>query len=108
MSEKAKNFFKTVTKSGGLFHSKSLSLKATKDGSSGPCVYVVVSKKVTPSAVSRNRLKRRVRGLFSEAGSQSIQAIFYAKKGAGSLSSKELREEVMCLINNVKQEKLSK
>jgi len=85
-------------KSGGLFSSKHLSLKALKVGSSKSEVRVVVSKKVAPSAVSRNRLRRRIRGLFEEIGPKSIQAIFFAKKGVNEISLKELREEINHLV----------
>ncbi|MFC1730964.1 ribonuclease P protein component [candidate division KSB1 bacterium] len=105
MKEKTKSFFQTVTKSGGLFNSDHLSLKATKGGSSKSEVHVVVSKKVVPSAVSRNRIRRRVRGLFEEINPSSMQAVFYTKKGAKDISLNKLREEVGSLISDVEREK---
>lgn len=101
MKEKTKSFFKTVTKSGGLFNSDHLSLKAIKGGPLKSEVRVVVSKKVASSAVSRNRIRRQVRGLFEEINPPSIQAIFYAKAGVKDLSLKELRKEVGSLIKDL-------
>jgi len=98
MREKTKSFFRTVMKSGGLFGSKHLSVKAVIVESSRSQVKVVVSKKVALNAVARNRLKRRIRGIFEEISPKSLQAIFYTKKGSGELSFKELKEEVVSLI----------
>lgn len=89
-------------KSGGLFSTKDLSLKIIKGESLKSEVRVVVSKKTIPSAVFRNRLKRRIRSIFKEARPQSLQAIFYAKAGISELSFKELRKEVICLIERCK------
>jgi ribonuclease P protein component len=101
MKEQTKTFFRTVMKSGGLVNSEHLSLKIVKDSSLKSEVRVVVSKKVIPLAVSRNSFKRRVRQLFEEMDLKSVQAIFFAKKGVGEISLKELREEVVYLIDKL-------
>jgi len=101
MKEKTKSFFQTVTRSGGLFNSDHLSLKAITGKSLISEVRIVVSKKVVPSAVSRNRIRRQIRGLFEEINPPSTHAIFYAKKGVEDISLKDLRKEVSGLIGDI-------
>ncbi|MEX0652183.1 MAG: ribonuclease P protein component [Candidatus Paceibacterota bacterium] len=101
MREKTETFFKTVMKSGGLFSSPHLSLRAVKLGVKKTQVRVVISKKTIKHATARNLLRRRVRGLFEEVAPYPIEAIFYTKKGAQDISKKELREEISYLIKKI-------
>ncbi len=87
-------------KSGKMFSSKHLSLKAVSSDVSKPGVRVVVSKKVVNKAVTRNLIRRRIKGLFKEIGPK-ILVVFYVKKGVDGISLKELRKEVIYLINKV-------
>lgn len=60
---------------------------------------VVVSKKVAPTAVERNKTRRRVFGaLEAMSPIQPATYIFFAKKGAPELSYKNLEAEVRTLI----------
>lgn len=102
MREQTKKFFETVTKSGSLFNSKHLSIKVISEESIKSEIRIIISKKIAPSAVSRNHIRRRIRGLFKEMDLQSIQAILYTKKGVEAMSVKELREEVNHLIKRCK------
>jgi len=97
-SEKTKNFFNTVSKYGVLFHSNHLSIKTLNDKTKEYESHIIISKKVSPSAVSRNKIKRRVKALFKEISPKSKKVIFYGKKGISNLSFKELQEEVKYLI----------
>lgn len=101
MREHTDIFFQTVMKSGGLFSSKHISCKAIKKKNIKSQVRVVISKKVTKLAVERNRLKRQIRSVFEEVSPCSVWAVFYVKKGAREVSFKELRNEVICLINDI-------
>ncbi|MCW9054932.1 MAG: ribonuclease P protein component [Candidatus Pacebacteria bacterium] len=91
MKEETKEFFTSVMRGGSLHHSPHLSLKFLLGGEAP--VRVVVSKKVVSSAVSRNRLKRRIRAIFKEIH-PPIQAIVFAKKGVGEVSFDDLRAEL--------------
>ncbi len=101
LKSQTKTFFKTVVESGGLFNSKHLSLKAVSKETLMPEVKIIISKKVVSSAVDRNHLRRRVRGIFNNAGGNHMWAIFYAKKGSGGLSFKDLQSEVKYLIKKL-------
>lgn len=102
MREQTKKFFETVTKSGSLFSSKHLSIRVISEKSLKSEIRIIVSKKVASSAVSRNRIRRRIRGLFGELDLQSVQIVLYTKKGVETMSIKELRKEVIYLIKKYK------
>lgn len=101
MKNQSEVFFQTVMKLGGLFSSEHISCKIFKGKSITSEARVIVSKKVSKSAVVRNRLKRQVRGVFKRANPSSVWVVFYVKKGADKLSVKQLSEEVAILINKI-------
>ena len=92
--------FQAIIKEGMLVYSKHLSFKYKL--SPEAFVTVVVSKKTIPSAVVRNKLKRRIRALFSESQNASLSGIFFAKKGIDTLSFHQLEKEVFSLLQKTK------
>ncbi len=98
-----KNFFKTVMKFGGLFNSKHFSLKTVNKNVSKPEIKIIISKKVISSAVKRNKLRRRIRGIFNKTKNNDIWAVFYTKKGSGELSYIEIKSEVEYLLRRLKK-----
>ena len=102
MKQITKNLFKAITRRGFSGSSAHFSLKAIQADFKAPTdVRVVASKKIIPSAVSRNRLKRRVRAIFNEV-QPSIQAVFFVKKGAAVISFNEMRREITFLLKKFK------
>lgn len=81
------------------FHTDHLSIRAVPAESTQ--FSVVASKKVARTAVSRNRLKRRVYAALENAYprlNNSHRAVFYAKKGAEELPYSAIQEEVLFLL----------
>lgn len=103
LSEKPENFFNIVMKGGTLSHSPHLSLKSFHNTTSTNCHFtIVVSKKVVKSAVTRNKVKRRLRMLFQELKpKKNVLGIFFAKKGIDTVSFSELRKEAYLLIGKI-------
>lgn len=61
----------------------------------GKGVTVVVSKKVSPKATERNRLKRRIRAILAEHGKETEGAYkVIVNPEAKNLTFKELKKEV--------------
>ena len=97
-----KALFTSIMNDGVLYHSKHLSFKWKS--STETKVFVVVSKKTISSAVLRNKLKRRIRMLFSsEAKNSPISGIFFTKAGINTLSFTQLKEEVCFLLQKIKK-----
>ncbi|PCI89707.1 ribonuclease P protein component [Candidatus Kaiserbacteria bacterium] len=62
-------------------------------------VAVVVSKKVSPTAVGRNTLKRRVREVLrSVSFPTNATYIVYVKKNSQTLTPKEIKKEIQGLL----------
>lgn len=101
MKKITKNLFRAVTKDGGARSSRHFLLKALKTLPQHADVRVVVSQKTVSSAVSRNRIKRRVRAIFKETH-PSLQAIFFVKKGAARISFNDIRGEITFLLKKFK------
>lgn len=102
MKQTTKDLFGAITRSGASKSSAHFSLKALKTASfKSADVRVVASKKVISSAVSRNRLKRRIRAIFNEM-QPPLQAIFFVKKGGAPLPFNVLREEITFLLKTFK------
>lgn len=60
---------------------------------------IVISKKVSGSAVIRNKLKRRISAVLedknlSESKSKPLLIVIYAKRGAQNLTTREIKEEL--------------
>ncbi len=62
---------------------------------------VVVSKKVAPTAVARNTLKRRIRSALQQNRAPKFSGIYiiYAKKGATALTVSDMAKELSQLIS---------
>jgi len=87
----------TITK-GTSKHSKNFSIRfITKE--SPTTVAVVISKKVEPTAVGRNSLKRRIRNVIRSLPliDQKVFTV-YVKKGACELSIPEIKKELESLL----------
>jgi ribonuclease P protein component len=71
--------------------------------SAQPRFAVVVSKKVAKTAVTRNRLRRRVYEFVRTTSPSlpAIEAMFIMQKGASALSAAQLREEVLLLLKKI-------
>jgi ribonuclease P protein component len=84
------------------YHSHILSLFVYKKPDNSPSQFSFsVSKKVAKSAVSRNTLRRRGYAAITPLLSQSkfgFYCMFSFKKGAASLTSKDIIEEVTFLL----------
>lgn len=100
-----KQLFSDVLKKGKSYHSPHLSLKVlnvqsstlnTVDKSS---FYFVVSGKIIKKVVKRNLFKRRGRSITRASGAKGgYIGAFFAKKGAGTLSFEEIKEEIFDLM----------
>lgn len=62
----------------------------------------VVSKKVVPKAVDRNRAKRRARAAFKEVWPEAGLYVVHVKKLALSANFKELCSELSMLLEKLK------
>ncbi len=72
--------------------------------SSVPKIAVSVSKKVSKSSVTRNKIRRRVYSTLRPLiGSLSGTYLFTAKKGAEKIKGEDLKEEVTELLNKLKK-----
>jgi ribonuclease P protein component len=80
------------------FSSKHLTLKTIEGPNKGPVI--IVSKKVAPLAVLRNRIKRRLRKLCTSELIDTnkvvspLVPVIYTRKGVGELSFSELELEI--------------
>ena len=82
------------------FHTDYFSIRAVP--AENPRFSVVVSKKVARTAVSRNRLRRRVYAVLAEALPRMrapLRASIYAKKGAETLSYPDIKKEILFLLS---------
>ncbi len=83
-------------------HTKNFFIKSCKNTAGGPTKFaVVVSKKVSGSAVVRNRVKRRIRAAighidFTKLKIGPLLVVINAKKGSVDLSSEAIKEELGC------------
>ena len=86
-----------VIKEGASYHSPSFLLKTLKNPSKTTLFAVIVSKKVSKTAVSRNRNKRRVREIIKkEAGRipQGYFCIVMMKKDLNKTLFKDIQNEL--------------
>ncbi|QSH39179.1 ribonuclease P protein component [Candidatus Kaiserbacteria bacterium] len=66
---------------------------------SSPVTAVVVSKKVSPKAVIRNTLKRRIRAAIQPLKfSKDTTFVIYVKKGVEDLTISEIQKELQELL----------
>src|SRR3989338_2060757 len=83
---------------GALF---SLSVTGLPAGARGPKCACVVSKKVSPKAVERNRIKRRCREAvraFLLKRQEPLALVFYAKREARGAAFEDIREDTASLL----------
>ena len=61
---------------------------------------VVVSKKVAPTAVSRNLIRRRVFGALKElcGDEKAVAYVVFAKKGTPTLKYTDIKKEIETLV----------
>src|SRR3989344_2234430 len=82
----------------------SLALFSIPEGDSGPKAACVVSKKISPKAVIRNRIKRRCRESIRGCGSimdNSNIYVFYAKKTASDSTFPHIESDIRSLIEKI-------
>jgi ribonuclease P protein component len=92
---------------GSTIHSTSLSLRFMKTKRDDYRLAIVVSKKVAPKAVTRNRIRRRLFELMrtqKRLQGLGIDVIIYAKTDTISkMNSKTLEQEVLTVTKNALQ-----
>jgi len=98
-----KELFDELLKKGVVLHSPLFSFRFKDEGTDAFRVAFVVSKKVSPFAVDRNRLKRRgysaVRAVLKKLSlKKTINGAFFYKKEALNASYKEIESEVSSLL----------
>ena len=94
-----------------VVHGTALTLRIRRHEGSPNRFSAVVSKKVEPQAVSRNKLKRRILGVAREVLSSDTSlasllpavGLFFAKQQAASLSPEELRREIGVLFRTARR-----
>lgn len=72
-------------------------------GRTSPGVACVVSSKVAPRAVDRNKIKRRCRAVLSEYMKKSphLTIVLYTKKGAAKASFDDLKKDIEHLLSKI-------
>ncbi len=100
-----KEDFESIIKKGAYIQSPFFTVRfLLKEGKSN--FAVVVSKTVSKSAVSRNKIKRRIWGVISKNQNffrDGYNIIFFAKKASEKVSYKELED---LILNSLKNSKL--
>lgn len=87
--------FKDIFLTGKSFHSTSFIVRAKKNGVKKSRFGVSVTKKVSPTAVGRNKITRRIyTALRSIPLSSPVHAIFIVNKSAISMTPKEFEVEL--------------
>ena len=79
-------------------HTPYFSLRVGAKTNNTSTVAIIVSKKVAPRAVDRNRIKRRIRHALSPNTLQPHTYLIYTKKQALTLTSEQLKEELQKLL----------
>lgn len=71
-------------------------LLALRNGLDAPRIGLAVSRKVSPTAVGRNRIKRQVRESFriQQASLPAIDVVVMAKRDAAAADSSQLRSSL--------------
>jgi len=91
-----------VMKEGASYHSPSFLLKVLKNQTKNTLFAVVVSKKISKTAVARNKNKRRVREIIKKEGAKIPQGNFYIVT-----LKKDLNKSLFCDIQNEVKELLA-
>lgn len=95
--------FKLLEDADGV-HTKHFFLKIIKNENIECCdnkFAIIVSKKVSNSAVTRNKIKRRIREalknkIFLKTQDKSLLIAIYVKKGSENLSVRKIEKELGC------------
>ncbi|MBD3208700.1 MAG: ribonuclease P protein component [Candidatus Nealsonbacteria bacterium] len=103
--------FRETLKSGRTLKEKFLILKARNNHLGYSRFGVVVSKKVSKTAVARNRIKRVLRSVIEEeikegATAKNIDAVLIALPGIKDEEAKEIRNAASDLFKKIKTLKL--
>ena len=91
-----------VMKEGASYHSPSFLLRVLKNPAKTTLFTVIVSKKVSKTAVSRNKNKRRVREIIKKESEKIPQGNFYA-----FILKKDLNKSLFSDIQNEAKELLA-
>lgn len=93
-----------VIKEGASYHSPSFLLKVLKNPSKTTLFAVIVSKKVSKTAVGRNKNKRRVREIFKKQSNNIPQGLFYIimlKKDLNKSLFQDMENEAKNLLAHI-------
>jgi ribonuclease P protein component len=94
------SLFPSVLK-GRISHSAVFSLRVAPSDGKITRFSVVVPKKVLAKATDRNKLKRRTLAIIKTLYptiKKPVLAVFFAKKGADALTSKQIETEIKTLL----------
>lgn len=97
--------FENIMKKGGISHSGLFSLRFLKSEAKTSSFSVVVSKKVTKTAVLRNKIRRRgysILGKVAKSLNNPYYIIVFAKKGAEKATFVETEAQVLELLKKAK------
>ncbi|MDP3725751.1 MAG: ribonuclease P protein component [bacterium] len=100
-----KTAFPEIVSKGKTFHSPHFTLRVLykkEKAHNNPLFSFIVSSKVKRNATDRNLLKRRgyaiVAKTINDVSVQNNMYAFFLKKGVGSLSFPEMKEEIIFLL----------
>ncbi len=100
----SKDSFKSILVGGTVIHSPNFTLRTVSSSVEGYAV--LVSKKVAPQAVLRNKIRRRVYSIIHKASpfiKKTAKNIISAKAGVKNLSFSATQEEVFQLLKKALQ-----
>jgi ribonuclease P protein component len=93
--------FRDTLSKGRTYHAPHMSLRVAKGGGDGPKFAVVVSRKVAPTAVKRNLLRRRCFAAIKRhlaVIEPATRGAVYPKKGADALSFTDIDTQLADLL----------
>jgi ribonuclease P protein component len=95
--------FKEIIAKGRVVHSLNFFMRISKKNPDYSGFSVVASKKVAPTAVTRNRLRRRVYAALRKVVSNKKtegEALIFVKHSLSSLASKDMEKELHSLLKD--------
>lgn len=94
--------FEKVMKKGGFLNSTFFSLRFLKNPLNTTHFGVVVSKKVSKTAVSRNKIRRRAYSILRKNIKNPYFSILIAKKGVEKAEFSEVQADIIKLLEKAK------
>lgn len=96
-----KRDFDELSKSSNKFYSNNFILRFTDNNKDISCFAVVISKKVNPKAVVRNKTKRRIYEairLNLDKINKGFNIIIFVKKGVLDLNYQDIEKELLYIL----------